>query len=304
MRIGVAATPSVAIPTLDWLRDSNHELALVITRPDRPAGRGRSLKGSVVGQWASTHRVECVKPVASEDLFESLAFLDLVITIGYGVILPVEILNVPRFGFINLHFSLLPAWRGAAPVQRAILSGEAKTGVSVFALDSGMDTGPIYVQRDVLIDPNENAGELLTRMAVIGPEVIAETLTMIELGTSPTSQDGEGATYAAKISKEDARIAWGKSAKEIDRQIRAFTPEPGAWTLWRDSMIRIDRSRLFPSDEELAPGVVLVQGGEVLVGCADGETLILEEVTPAGKKMMSAKSWANGARISKDESFV
>jgi methionyl-tRNA formyltransferase len=304
VRIGVAATPSVAIPTLDWLRDSNHELGLVITRPDKPAGRGRGLKESIVGQWASAHGVECVKPVASEDLYESLAFLDLVVTIGYGVILPLEILSIPRFGFINLHFSLLPAWRGAAPVQSAILSGKEKTGVTVFALNSGMDTGPIYVQRNILMNPNENAGELLTRMAVIGPEVIAETLVIIESGTPPTPQDGESATYAAKISKKDARIAWNKGAKDIDRQIRAFTPEPGAWTLWRDSMLRIDRARLFPSEEPLTPGGVLVQGGHVMVGSGDGRTLILEEVTPAGKKTMSAKSWVNGARITKGEGFV
>jgi methionyl-tRNA formyltransferase len=233
-----------------------------------------------------------------------LAFVDLVVTIGYGVILPVEILVLPRFGFINLHFSLLPAWRGAAPVQRAILSGEEKTGVSVFALDSGMDTGPIYVQREVLINPNENAEELLNRMAVIGPEVIAETLKLIESGTPPTPQGGVTATYAAKISKEDARIIWNRDAIDIDRQIRAFTPEPGAWTLWRNSMLHIDRARPFPSDHQLTPGTVLVLGGHVLVGCAEGEALILEEVTPAGKKMMSAKSWANGARIVKGESFV
>lgn len=304
MRIGVAATPSVAIPTLNWLRDSRHELNLAITRPDMPSGRGRTLKESVVAQWALAHGVECLKPVASEDLFGSLAFVDLVVTIGYGVILPIEILSVPRFGFINLHFSLLPEWRGAAPVQRSILSGKKKSGVTVFALDSGMDTGPIYVQREVQIHPNENAGELLSRMADLGPEVIGQTLTMIESGTPPRPQSHEGVTYASKISKEDARILWDKSAQEIDRQIRAFTPEPGAWTMWRNSMLRIDRARIFPLDHAIALGAIVVQGEHVVVGCADGNALIIEEVTPSGKKMMSAKSWANGARIVEGESFV
>jgi len=304
MRIGVAATPSVAIPTLDWLRESEHELTLVITRPDKPAGRGRSLKESVVAQWALAHGVECVKPVASEELFESLAFVDLVVTIGYGVILPVEILSIPRFGFINLHFSLLPAWRGAAPVQRAILNGDEKFGITVFALDSGMDTGPLYVQREILIEPYESAGEMLDRMAALGPEVIAETLTLIESGTNPSPQGSEGVTYASKISKEQARIAWSKNVKDVDRQIRAFTPEPGAWTSWRNSTLRVDRARPFPTDHKIAPGAILVQDGNVIVGCADGEALILEEVTPAGKKVMSAKSWANGARIMNGESFV
>ena len=304
MRIGVAATPRVAIPTLDWLRDSNHELGLVITRPNRPSGRGRTVKESVVAQWASAHGVECVKPAKSEELFDPLALIDLVVTIGYGVILPVEILSIPRFGFVNLHFSLLPAWRGAAPVQRSILSGDERSGVTVFALDSGMDTGPIYVQREVLIHPYENAGELLTRMAGLGPEVIAEALTLIESGNPPRPQGLERVTYASKITKEDARLLWSKSAREIDRQIRAFTPEPGAWTTWRNSMLRIDRGRLFSLDRHIAPGAILVQGDHVMVGCANGEGLIIEEVTPSGKTMMSAKSWANGARIAEGESFV
>lgn len=303
MRVGVAATPGVAIPTMDWLRDSSHDLDLVITRPDKPAGRGRAMKESVVAQWASAHGVECVKPVASEDLFESLAFLDLVVTIGYGVILPIEILRTPRFGFINLHFSLLPAWRGAAPVQRSILDGDQVSGVTVFALDSGMDTGPIYVQREVPIHPYENAGELLTRMAVLGPEVISETLSMIESGNTPTAQSDNGVTYAKKISKEDARIVWNKDGVEIDRQIRAFTPEPGAWTLWRNSTLRIDRARLFRLDHDLAPGLIFVQDKSVIVGCAGGDGLIIEEVTPAGKKTMSAQSWANGARIAQGAHF-
>lgn len=303
MRIGVAATPSVAIPTLDWLRDSRHELTLVITRPDRPAGRGRALKESIVAKWATTHGVECVKPVASEDLLDSLASLDLVVTIGYGVILPIEILKVPRFGFVNLHFSLLPAWRGAAPVQRSLLSGDNVSGVTVFALDSGMDTGPIYVQRDVLIHNYENSGELLERLAILGPEVVAEALTMIEAGEPPTPQNREGATYAKKIAKEDARIVWKKDRVEIDRQIRAFTPEPGAWTLWRNSTLRVDRARPFPLNHDLAPGVILVQGESVIVGCAGGEGLVIEEVTPSGKKSMSARSWANGARIAQGEHF-
>ena len=304
MRIGVAATPNVALATLDWLRDSNHQLSLVITRPDQPSGRGRTVKESVVAAWARAHGVECVKPVASEDLFESLTLIDLVVTIGYGVILPVEILSIPRFGFVNLHFSLLPAWRGAAPVQRSILSGDERSGVTVFALDSGMDTGPIYVQREVPIYPYENSGELLTRMAVLGPEVIAQTLTMIESGTPPRPQGLERVTYARKVTKEDARLVWSKGAQELDRQIRAFTPEPGAWTMWRNSMVRIDRAHLFPLEHRISPGVILIQGDHLTVGCAGGEGLIIEEVTPSGKKMMSAKSWANGARIEEGESFV
>lgn len=304
MRIGVAATPSVAIPTLDWLSASEHDLSLVITRPDRPAGRGRALKESVVGQWASAHHIQCVKPVSSEDLYESLALIDLVVTIGYGVILPIEILSVPRYGFINLHFSLLPAWRGAAPVQRAILNGDERLGITVFALDSGMDTGPIYVQREVRLEPYENAGEVLEAMAALGPETVAETLAIIESGVPPIPQNDKGVSYAQKISKEDARILWNRNAIEVDRRIRAFTPDPGAWTTFRNGTIRVDRARLFMSDHEREPGSVEVENGSVIASCANGSTLIIEEVTPAGKKTMSAKSWANGARIAEGERFV
>lgn len=304
MRIGVAATPSVAIPTLDWLSASEHDLSLVITRPDKPAGRGRALKESIVGQWASAHHIQCVKPVSSEDLYESLALIDLVVTIGYGVILPIEILGVPRYGFINLHFSLLPAWRGAAPVQRAILNGDERLGVTVFSLDSGMDTGPVYVQREVPVEPYENAGEVLEAMAALGPETISETLAIIEAGVLPIPQSDTGVSYAPKISKEDARISWNENALDVDRQIRAFTPDPGAWTTFRNATIRVDRARPFLTDHEREPGSVEVQNGSVVVSCSDGSTVIIEEVTPAGKKTMSAKSWANGARIAEGERFV
>ncbi len=304
MRIAVAATPSVAIPTLEWLLESENELALVITRPDRPSGRGRTLTDSIVSRWATSHGVNCVKPVASLDLIDSLNEIDLVVTIGYGVILPADVLSVPRYGFINLHFSHLPAWRGAAPVQRAILNGDRILGVSVFALDQGMDTGAIYVQEDILPQPYENAGEILERMSLIGPDAIAKTLAMIETGTPPTPQSVEGVSYAPKISKEEARISWAQDSTHIDRHIRAFTPEPGAWTTWRNSSLRIDRARPISFEGDFAAATLIPQGGNVIVACGDGTSLVLEEVTPAGKKPMSAKSWANGARIVQGESFA
>ena len=304
MRLAVAATPSVAIPTLEWLRESEHELALVITRPDRPSGRGRTLTESIVSRWATSHGVDCVKPMASLDLIDILSDIELVITIGYGVILPSEVLTVPRFGFINLHFSHLPAWRGAAPVRRAILNADSVLGVTVFALDQGMDTGPLYVQEDVLPQPYENAGEMLERMSLLGPEVIAKALLMIEGGSVPTPQSREGISYAPKISKEEARIAWAQDSNQIDRHIRAFTPDPGAWTSWRGSYLRIDRARPISIEGNFAPATVINDGGNILVACANGTCLVLEEVTPAGKNSMSAKSWANGARITEGERFV
>jgi methionyl-tRNA formyltransferase len=230
--------------------------------------------------------------------------VDLVITIGYGVILPGQILSIPRYGFINLHFSLLPAWRGAAPVQRAILHGDQLSGVTVFALDSGMDTGPIYLQKPLPIQPYENAGEVLMRMADLGPGAVAESIEMITAGVEPRAQRLDGVSYASKVTKVDARIDWSKNAISIHRQVRAFTPEPGSWTRWKDSTLHVGQARPFPIDRELAPGGILIENGNVIVGCGEASAVILEEVTPAGKKTMSAKNWANGARIVKDDRFV
>ncbi len=304
MRIAVAATPSVAIPTLDWLHGSVHDLLLVITQPDRPAGRGRSLRPSQAASWATAHDVPCIKPERSDELAEPLARVDLAITIGYGVILPQRILNVPLHGFINLHFSLLPRWRGAAPVQRAILNGDKELGLTVFALDAGMDTGPIYVQRSISNEPYENSGECLRRMAVLGSELVAESIDLIESRVLPVKQADSGVSYAPKITKEEARIEWSHNAVKLNRQIRAFTPEPGAWTTWRDAPMRITRARPYSTDHQLKNGEVIFHDGNVVVGCGERSALVIEQMTPAGKKVMSAKSWINGARALAGESFV
>lgn len=304
MRVGVAATPQVALPTLDWLLSSAHELALVITRPDRRAGRGRDLRESAVGGWAREHGLPVLKPETSHDLLQKLGDLDLVITIGYGVILPEAVFSIPKFGFINLHFSRLPAWRGAAPVAHAILNGDATSGVTVFKLDTGMDTGPIFVSRDIAIGPQENAGELLQRMADIGPEVIAETLELIAAGSVPTAQSADRVSYASKIHKEDARIDWTKSATMIDRKIRAFTPEPGAWTLWRDQLLQISKAQPAISKVVLKPGEFSLIEGSLFIGCGTNEALKLEKLIPAGKKEMAATQWINGARVLAGELFV
>ncbi len=304
MRVSVAATPPAAIPALDWLLNSAHELSSVFTRPDRPVGRGQVSKESIVASWARTHEIECLKPIASGDLLESLKWTDLVITIGYGVILPANILSLPRHGFINLHFSLLPAWRGAAPVQRSILEGDQISGLTVFALDSGVDTGPIYVQHVMPIDPYENAGDLLMRMAEVGPEVLSQCLSLIEAGTLPKIQPLNGASYAAKVTKSDARIDWRRSAISVHRQIRAFTPEPGTWTIWRKSTLQVSRARPFPMTYELPPGTIVNENGNLIVGCGEGSAIIIEEVIPAGKKMMSARNWVNGARLVMGDCFV
>jgi methionyl-tRNA formyltransferase len=254
--------------------------------------------------WATAHNIPCVKPRSSDELVERLVNVDLVVTVGYGVILPERILKVPRHGFINLHFSLLPRWRGAAPVQRAILNGDEELGLTVFALDAGMDTGPIYVQRSIPNEPYENSGQCLARMAVIGAELVAEAVDLIAMGVQPVSQSNDGVLLAPKVAKEDARIAWDHNAAELSRQIRAFTPEPGAWTTWRGVPVRITRARPYSKAQEVKCGEIFLSDGNVVVGCGEESTLVIEEMTPAGKKVMSAKSWINGARALPGESFV
>jgi methionyl-tRNA formyltransferase len=211
VRIGVAATPDVAIPTLNWLLQSEHEVVLIITQPDRPAGRGRILKQTVVADWANDHQIPVVKPENPKDLIGRIEELDLVLTIGYGVLLPQNILDLPKYGFLNLHFSLLPAYRGAAPVQRALQNGETVTGVSVFQLDKGMDTGPVFVQQSSTIDPSWRSFELLQHLANLGPDVVNRSLAMIDNGNTPNDQVGEP-SIAPKIDKAEAKIDFSKEA--------------------------------------------------------------------------------------------
>jgi methionyl-tRNA formyltransferase len=301
MRIGVAATPDVAIPTLDWLISSEHEIALVITQPDKPAGRGRVVKQSVVGEWASSNDVPVVKPSASDELIGIIDGLDCVVTIGYGVLLPEHILDLPKHGFINLHFSLLPAYRGAAPAQRALQNGEISTGVSVFQLEKGMDTGPIYSQRSIAIDPNWRSAELLQALAQEGPAAVRDALNMISHGDSPFPQQGE-VSLAPKITKQEAFLNFSKDSKVLINAIRAFTYEPGAWCMWKNESFKIT-SAVIVEDKPLPPAEIVVDGQRVIVGCGNKGSIELLTVVPAGKKEMSAADWARGAHLIGGESF-
>ncbi len=295
MRIGVAATPEVAIPTLDWLLQTDHEVALIITQPDKPSGRGRVLKQSVVADWADLHTIAVVKPLSPKDLIGKIADLDCIITIGYGVLLPQEILDLPKYGFINLHFSLLPAYRGAAPAQRALQNGEVVTGVTVFQLEKGMDTGPIYSQLSVAVDPSWRSVELLSILSQHGPSVIEEALTMIEEGVAPKPQSGSP-SLAPKITKEEARLDFSKTAQELVNAVRAFTYDPGAWCLWKTEPFKVT-SALVSREKRIEVGQVVVLDNSVLVGCAKDSTIELLTVVPSGKREMSAIEWARGARL-------
>jgi len=302
MRIGVAATPQVAIPTLDWLLTTSHELAMVITQPDRPAGRGRELTESPVSSWARSHSINCVKPLMPSELADVVSELDLVVTIGYGVILPEEILKLPRFGFLNLHFSLLPAYRGAAPVQRALENGEVISGLTVFQLDKGMDTGPLFTQIPIAIEPAWRSVEMLELLASMGPEAMAQTFDKIEQGIKPEPQQGS-ASIAPKISKEQAKIDWSNSTQVVVNKIRAFYPAPCAWSLWRENPIKITQASMAQIDMKLEPGQIQCQENRVFVGVALNGVIELESVIPAGKSEMPAADWARGAHLLGGENF-
>ena len=300
MRLCVAATPKVAIPTLDYLLSSNHELISVITQPDRPSGRGQKSRESEVSQWAAQNNVTCHKPQGEQETLAALIDADLLLTIGYGVILPTSVISLPTHGSINLHFSLLPRWRGAAPVQRAIEAGDSVSGVTVFALDEGMDTGPIYLEKRFALDADITSDELLNELSELGVEAVTETLELIDKGVRPRTQSVEGATRACKISKEEAEVDWSQTAPVISQKIRAFTSYPGAWTIFRGSTVKIFTPLI--SELELAPGQILIQDKKLFIGTA---TFALEigGVQHSGKAQMAASSWVNGVRLATGERF-
>jgi methionyl-tRNA formyltransferase len=300
VKIAVAASPEVAIPTLEYLLASENDLSLIISRPDSQVGRGRELTPSPVSLWATANNIELYCPNKAADFDERLKSFDLVITIGYGLLLPEIILAQPKFGFINLHFSLLPKLRGAAPAQRAIINGLTETGISVFKLDVGMDTGPIYFQSKHIINPNVTAGELLSELSHLGPNAIDETLKAIENGVAPTPQDDSQATNAAKLSKVEAQINWTDDAKNIVNKILGFAPNPGATAKFRGEVLRVTKARL--SEHSMPVGEISLSNGSVLVGTASTAIELLE-VTPAGKKPMTASAWANGARFTTGETI-
>ena len=294
MRIAVAATPEVAIPSLDALLSSKHELLSVITQPDRPSGRGQSLHESAVSKWAKENEVQTHKPERDTNLQPLLSNVDLLITIGYGVILPKQVFELPRYGSLNLHFSLLPRWRGAAPVQRAIEAGDLVSGVTVFALDEGMDTGPIYTQNRFALDADITSDELFVELAELGAEALLHTLDLIESGVKPSPQSDHSATRALKLSKEEGLIDWAQSADAISSKVRAFTSQPGTWTNFRGSVLKIDTP--IASEIKLEPGALLMEKKKLYVGTAT-TALEIGYITPSGKSRMPASEWANGARL-------
>ncbi len=300
MQICVAATPNVALPTLDYLKDSKHNLVSIITQPDKPAGRGQSSQETPVSVWSRENGVPCIKPANLSETLHTLENIELLITIGYGVILPLEVISKPIYGSINLHFSLLPRWRGAAPVQRAIEAGDSLSGVTVFALDEGMDTGPVFVQKRFALDGDITSDELLSELSELGVEALAETLDMIELGVKPIPQSNDGATRAHKISKDEVQIDWHQSAEVISRKIRSLTSNPGSRTHFREKSIKVFAPTY--TDISLPPGELRVEGNSLLVGTSTF-ALRIEQVQPSGKPKMATAAWINGIRLNSGEKF-
>lgn len=296
MRVVVAATAEVAIPTLEWLKESKHELLRVVTTPDSKAGRGKNLAQSVIADWADKNSISLAKPNTSSEISKSFEGADVVIAIAYGKILTSEVFSIPKYGCLNLHFSLLPTYRGAAPVQRALLNGDSVTGISIFKIDEGLDTGPIYYQEQYEINPIANSGEVLRDLSLIGAKSFSKVLSDLEALAKPREQETVGISLAKKVSKEEARINWSKKSVAILNLVRAFTPVPGAWTTYQGSVLKIVGMGLASTAAEVAPGSIHVEEKRLFVGTADFP-IEVSRLIPAGKKEMLAADWLNGARI-------
>ncbi|MDQ3988262.1 MAG: methionyl-tRNA formyltransferase [Actinomycetota bacterium] len=317
MRLIFAGTPDVAVPSLQALLDSDrHEIVAVLTRPDAPAGRGQRPARSPVGALADKAGLQVLTPrrLTEPDFLAQFSALgpDCCPIVGYGALVPRIALDIPRYGWVNLHFSLLPAWRGAAPVQAAIRHGDEITGASTFALEEGLDTGPIYGTVTEVIRPEDTAGELLTRLADAGAGLLVATLDGIADGNlRPVPQPADGVSHAAKLTAEDAHVDFSAPAFAVHRQVRAVTPAPGAWVRFRDQRVGLGPVQLpdihgpnvdGPDVGGLSPGELRVSKREVLVGTATS-AVRLGEVTAPGKRAMPAPDWARGARPGPGERF-
>ena len=300
LRLLFAGTPTPAVPSLEALLASDHEVVGVLTRPDARAGRGRKASRSPVAERADAAGLPVLQPRSPRDpaFLQQLADLavDCAPVVAYGALVPQAALDLPRHGWVNLHFSLLPAWRGAAPVQHAIMAGDEITGASTFRLEAGLDTGPVFGTLTEAIGPHDTAGDLLDRLAVSGAGLLVATLDGIAAGTLVAEpQPAEGISLAPRIETADARIDWTLPAHVVDRRIRGVTPAPGAWTTWRGDRLRVGPVAMVPDGPALDAGELRVDSGDVLVGTANGPVR-LDEVQPAGRRMLPAADWARGAR--------
>ncbi|HEX7518303.1 MAG TPA: methionyl-tRNA formyltransferase [Chthoniobacterales bacterium] len=295
-------TPSFAVPTLESLVEAGHSVPLVVTQPDRPRGRGMEVAVSPVKEAAMRLGIAIVQPGTIKNNTEfrgQLAAIgpDAIIVVGYGRIIPQWMIDLPRLGNLNLHASLLPKYRGAAPIQWAIANGESVTGVTTMRIDAGLDTGDILMQREIPIGPEDTAETLGPKLAPIGADLMVETLRGIEGGdVRPTPQDHSQATLAPILKKEDGRMDFSRSVRDLVNRLRGFHPWPGAFTIFRGKTLQVHRARLAQHAVRLAPGEIAVEGARLLAGCGQDTTLELIEIQLEGKRRMTAQEFINGYR--------
>ena len=311
MRLGFAGTPKFSVPALEALADSEHVVQVVFTKPDRPAGRGRHVQVSPVKQRALELGLKVLEPATfkSPDTLDTLRALDLdaLVVVAYGLILPPAALAAPRLGCFNIHASLLPRWRGAAPIQRALLAGDAVTGVTIMRMEAGLDTGPMLAVRAVDIEERDTGGSLHDRLAVLGAALLRETLDALARGKGlpETPQPEAGVTYAHKISKPEAEIDWRTDVEEVLRKVRAFNPAPVAQTRWGAQQVRIWEAELAPATlaPATAPGVAAPPGTVIDAGpsgidvtCGRGALRVMR-LQLAGRRPMTAADILNSQRL-------
>ena len=296
MKVVIASSSYVSKPLISLLSSSReHELIGLITNPDKATGRGMNIVPNELASWGMSNGINVLKPEGRDNLKDLIKTLnpEIVITIAYGQIIPEDFLNLPKYGWINVHFSSLPRWRGAAPVQWAILSADKETGVTIFQLDKGMDTGPVYLSDSVSIERDETTEMLLTRLSNIGADLAIQSLSKIQTGIKPVAQLNSGVTLAPKITKNDGKINWHENTDEIFNRYRALAGNPGIWTLLGELRLKIDSLEISNRVEKISPAEVLISDEHLLVGANNG-VIEIKTLTPAGRSQMSAAEFIRG----------
>jgi methionyl-tRNA formyltransferase len=296
LKVVIASSSYVSKPLISLLSSSReHELIGLITNPDKATGRGMNIVPNELASWGMSNGINVLKPEGRDNLKDLIKTLnpEIVITIAYGQIIPEDFLNLPKYGWINVHFSSLPRWRGAAPVQWAILSADKETGVTIFQLDKGMDTGPVYLSESVSIERDETTEMLLTRLSNIGADLAIQSLSKIQTGIKPVAQLNSGVTLAPKITKNDGKINWHENTDEIFNRYRALAGNPGIWTLLEELRLKIDSLEISNRVEKISPAEVLISDEHLLVGANNG-VIEIKTLTPAGRSQMSAAEFIRG----------